>query len=326
MGAERIHASVGMHHNGTVNCYNRKEDVTVVIKLLNAISNTEGGTKEAPLAASLSPKQLFFAILKFQKTQNERGRRVPRLSVDGHVDPGAATLDRLSEVANKFVGPQSNKKAATVQLELDPNARLGVQALIDQNRPAIPAMLQAAIDALEKCQIAFEPPRKLVSRETAAAIDALGRFFHVTGNNVGTQKDGLLRTIRDNYIELQRAFPRVAGDQVATDYQTFLRDAPELAVKEDGKPTKKPSFTDQARRKMFFNPIYRPSNSDFLPPFDGFDPSQLPGLQVHEMCHLYLDLDDEQGRTFDTLAAERCVKLPDSYRFFAQRVSGVPTP
>jgi hypothetical protein len=103
MPDDHIQASVGMHHDGSVNCFNLPKDVATIIGLLNSISDTEGGTSgpsSTPLGPSASPRQLFEAILKFQQKQNDAGR-TPRLSVDGHVDPGAATLARLNEISHR---------------------------------------------------------------------------------------------------------------------------------------------------------------------------------------------------------------------------------
>jgi hypothetical protein len=106
MPDDKIQASVGMHKNGTTNCYNLPEDVAKIVKLLNFISDSEGGTGSAKLPPSPSPRQLFLALRNFQQTQNDLGR-TPRLSVDGHVDPGANTLARLNQIARRIqpIGP-----------------------------------------------------------------------------------------------------------------------------------------------------------------------------------------------------------------------------
>ena len=100
MSDDRIQASVGMYNNGATNCYNLAKDVATILGLLTAISGkAEGGTKSLQLPSS-SPRDLFDAILNFQQTQNSLGRS-PRLSVDGHVDPGAHTLATLNEIAHR---------------------------------------------------------------------------------------------------------------------------------------------------------------------------------------------------------------------------------
>jgi hypothetical protein len=96
---ETINASVGMHNNGTTNCFNQPADVVKIVKLLNLIPASEGGTAADKLSASPSASQLYRAIRHFQQVQNDLGRR-PRLSVDGHVDPGAPTLGRLNQLAS----------------------------------------------------------------------------------------------------------------------------------------------------------------------------------------------------------------------------------
>ncbi len=99
MSSETIGASVGMHNNGTTNCFNQAPDVAKIVKLLNMISAAEGGSAADKLPASPSAIQLYRPILRFQQVQNNLGR-TPRLSVDGHVDPGDATLARLNQLAS----------------------------------------------------------------------------------------------------------------------------------------------------------------------------------------------------------------------------------
>jgi hypothetical protein len=103
MAIKRIHASVGMHKNGTRNCFNLSTDVQTIVGLLNLVSSSEGAPDD-PLPASPSPPELYRAIINFQQKQNDLGR-VPRLSVDGHVDPGAPTLERLNRLADHAPAP-----------------------------------------------------------------------------------------------------------------------------------------------------------------------------------------------------------------------------
>lgn len=56
MPDDKIQASVGMHKNGTTNCYNLPKDVAAIVKLLNFISDSEGGTGSAKLPPSPSPR------------------------------------------------------------------------------------------------------------------------------------------------------------------------------------------------------------------------------------------------------------------------------
>lgn len=100
---KKIHASVGMHKNGTKNCFNLPNDVQTIVDLLNLVTATEGAPAD-PLPATSSPGEIYQAVLNFQQTQNDLGR-LPRLSVDGHVDPVNATLDRLNRLAERAPAP-----------------------------------------------------------------------------------------------------------------------------------------------------------------------------------------------------------------------------
>ncbi len=97
-----VGASVGMHNNGTTPCYNVKKDVDTVVSLLNQIGSVQGGTRESPLPPGASARALYDAIYRFQKKQNDLGK-VPRLSVDGHVDPHGNTIARLTLVAGSAI-------------------------------------------------------------------------------------------------------------------------------------------------------------------------------------------------------------------------------
>ena len=105
MADDRIQASVGMLHYGTMPCTNLREDVATIIKLLNAISPAAGGTSglDNRLPPTARPLELYDAILRFQQVQN-RNVGSPRLSEDGHVDPGDSTLERLNRMARR-IGP-----------------------------------------------------------------------------------------------------------------------------------------------------------------------------------------------------------------------------
>jgi hypothetical protein len=115
MSAETINSSVGMYNNGATNCYNQPVDVGKIVKLLNLIPASEGGTAADKLSASPSPIQLYRAILRFQQTQNDLGRG-PLLSVDGHVDPGAAAIGRLNERADAAAPAPSTPTLSVSQL------------------------------------------------------------------------------------------------------------------------------------------------------------------------------------------------------------------
>jgi hypothetical protein len=99
MSFQTISASVGMHKDGTTNCFNQPADVSTIVKLLNSISSAEGGTKDSNLLSFASATQLYQAIRSFQQKQNALGR-LPLLSVDGHVDPNDKTLARLNSLSS----------------------------------------------------------------------------------------------------------------------------------------------------------------------------------------------------------------------------------
>jgi hypothetical protein len=99
--AESIRASVGKFANGTRDCHNVPADQLKIIRLLNQISDADGGRRTTPLAESpLNPGRcasgLHEAILAFQRRHH--------LSVDGHVDPGQQTLRKLNELATSSRG------------------------------------------------------------------------------------------------------------------------------------------------------------------------------------------------------------------------------
>jgi peptidoglycan hydrolase-like protein with peptidoglycan-binding domain len=91
-----ISASVGKFDSGTRQCHNTVGDQSIVIGLLNLIGRAQGGRREMPLPGNprwgVASPELYQAILQFQ--------RVNHLSVDGHVDPGQATLRKLDELAS----------------------------------------------------------------------------------------------------------------------------------------------------------------------------------------------------------------------------------
>lgn len=102
----RIQASVGMYNTGTTPRHNLPGDVKTIIDLLNSIPGGEGGKKDSAISASgVSPKILYDSIRIFQQKQNGLGK-TPRLSVDGHVDPGGQTLNRLNALAGGKPAPQ----------------------------------------------------------------------------------------------------------------------------------------------------------------------------------------------------------------------------
>jgi hypothetical protein len=150
-----IQASVGMYNDGNTNCYNLPGDVAKIIQLLNAIDPSAGGTATSPLSSNAAPRDLYNAILNFQQTQNNTGG-FPRLSVDGHVDPGGLTLARLNLVATpapetakidvamgsiSWINPRPNPIRRTQEcIELNPNwlpkAALGFIAVSNSAPPS----------------------------------------------------------------------------------------------------------------------------------------------------------------------------------------------
>jgi hypothetical protein len=108
-----------MYENGAKACYNRPEDVQKVVQLLNSIPAVAGGAKEHPVdGRNPSPRQMFDAILRFQRNTNavkrdntkkylatknrvilEDLKRVPSLWEDGHVDPHEQTLRWLNKLS-----------------------------------------------------------------------------------------------------------------------------------------------------------------------------------------------------------------------------------
>src|SRR5207253_1976446 len=97
--------------NGTKECYNIPKDQSVVILLLNQISQHDGGRKESPLINNprwgICAPGLHQAILAFQ-------RRHHGFSVDGHVDPRGAALHKLNELAFHVVSTATECAVASL--------------------------------------------------------------------------------------------------------------------------------------------------------------------------------------------------------------------
>lgn len=129
MASETIGASVGMYENGAKTCYNVAKDVGTVVKLLNSIPGTEGGTAGDKLPESPSAIQLYKAIRSFQQAQNDLGH-TPRLSVDGHVDPGATAIGRLNDLASTPASaPAVSQLVAPKGTPLNPKKAPGKQMI-----------------------------------------------------------------------------------------------------------------------------------------------------------------------------------------------------
>jgi hypothetical protein len=150
-------------------------------------------------------------------------------------------------------------------------------------------------------------------RENQLGIDGLTRHFHISGNN-----SDVIDTVVSSYRKLLEKVARLPLDQAATDYATFKSDAPELAFNADGTPAKVPAFSDKARGKMFFNPIYRTFNPAVKEPFSGLAAVALQGVQLHEMGHFYLNMVDGDPAASDTA---QCLNLAQSFQRFAMQLA-----
>jgi hypothetical protein len=207
----------------------------------------------------------------------------------------------------------------------DPAEKGEVETLLAVHRPLVPMLIVRALDALPACKAALD----LAERDPASArdalqenhvgIDALSRHFHIDVN-----KRDAIDTVVKSYRTLLEKVPRLPLDQAATDYPTFKRQAPELAINANGTPAKVPAFSDPARFKMFFNPIYRPFNATVKEPFGGFSPIALQGVQLREMCHFYLNMVDGSPPLSSTV---QCLNLGRSFERFAIQIAlGRPFP
>ena len=134
----------------------------------------------------------------------------------------------------------------------------------------------------------------------------------------------MIDTVIEHLPALLGKVSRLPLDQAATDYPTFTRDAPELAFNADGTRAKVPAFSDRARGKMFFNPIYRQFNPAVKEPFSGLAPIALQGVQLHEMGHFYLNMVD--GNPANATTAQ-CLNFTQSFQLFAMQLAlGRPFP
>jgi len=255
------------------------------------------------------------AVLKY-KSKNGIVRKGQPL------DPivGRMTLTRLDDdLIEKPVPPDQTDPAT------DPREKERVEALLALNRPSVPLLIAKALQALPKCKAALELAKRSplqashALRENQLGIDGLNRHFHISGNNLE-----VIDTVLNSYKQLLERVNRLPLDQAATDYPTFIHDNPELAFNKDGTPAKVPAFSDPQRNKMFFNPIYRPFVPGVKEPFGGLAPIALQGIQIHEMCHFYLKMDDGDPASSSTA---RCLQLAQSFQLFVMQLAlGRPFP
>jgi peptidoglycan hydrolase-like protein with peptidoglycan-binding domain len=251
------------------------------------------------------------AVKRFQRKQ------VPPLSDDGQI--GVNTMPALDAAINAFDTGISPAPAGTPDPATDPKEKERVEVLLAQQRPMVPVLILKALQELPRCKAALQLAKQSpfqagqALRQNQVGIDGLDRHFHVSGNNLE-----VIDTIINSYKQLLEKVPRLPIDQAATDYPTFVSDSPENAFKKDGTPAKVPAFSDQARNKMFFNPIYRLFPSGFKDPFDGLAPLALQAIQLHEMCHFYLNMDDGDPRASNTA---RCLQLAQSFQGFVMQLA-----
>jgi peptidoglycan hydrolase-like protein with peptidoglycan-binding domain len=238
------------------------------------------------------------------------------------LDPivGRMTLTRLDDDLMNGPVPPGKPDPAT-----DPREKEGVEALLALNRSSVPLLIAKALQALPKCKAALELAKRSPFQaghallENQVGIDGLNRHFHISGNNLE-----VIDSVVGSYKKLLEKVTRLPIDQAATDYPTFVHDAPELAFNRDGTQAKVPAFSDTQRGKMFFNPIYRSFVPGAKEPFGGLAPIALQAIQIHEMCHFYLSMDD--GNPANSTTA-RCLKLAQSFQLFVMQLAlGRPFP
>jgi hypothetical protein len=271
---------------------------------LPKINDTPGEYESDTIAAVLKYKDHFKIVRTGQR-----------------LDPivGRMTITQIdNDLARKPPAPEPDPAT-------DPAEKGRVELLLALHRPGVPILIARALDALPKCKAALELARRdplnaqFALRQNQLGIDGLDRHFHISGNN-----SDVIDTVVSSYRKLLEKVARLPIDQAATDYPTFTRDAPEVAFNPDGTPAKVPAFSDTTRGKMFFNPIYRPFNPAVKEPFSGLAPIALQGVQLHEMCHFYLNMVDGNPATSNTT---QCLNLAQSFQLFAMQLAlGRPFP
>ncbi len=207
----------------------------------------------------------------------------------------------------------------------DPGEKQRVEELLALHRKSVPLLIAKALQVLPRCKVALDLAKRSpfqaqhALRQNQLGIDGLDRHFQISGNNLE-----VIDKVIDSYQNLQEKVVRLPVDQVATDYPTFVQDSPDVAFNQDGTPAKVPAFSDRQRNKMFFNPIYRLFDPDAKEPFGGMAPIALQGIQIHEMCHFYLNMDDGNPAISPTT---RCLQLAQSFQLFVMQLAlGRPFP
>ena len=234
---------------------------------------------------------------------------------------GFAALVGQHILTARVTVPQTRKKPATRGRgpATNPAEKGEVETLLAVHRPVVPVLIARALDVLPRCKAALElarrDPREAQDplRESRLGIDGLSRYFHISVHNSDS-----IDIVVNRYRTLLGKVLRLPLDQAATDYPTFKREARKLAFNADGTPAKVPAFSDPARFKMFFNPIYRPFDATMKEPFTGFAPIALQGLQIREMCHFYLNMVDGSPALS---TAVQCLNLAQSFERFAMHLA-----
>jgi hypothetical protein len=197
----------------------------------------------------------------------------------------------------------------------DPEETKRIEALLVLHRSGVPSMILRAQQTLARCKAALELSQQSpadaepVLRANQAGLDGLRRHFQIGPHNLEA-----LDTVVGNYQKLFAKVSRLPFDQAAIDYPTFTREFPKLAFNKDGLPLKTPAFTDLERAKMFFTPIYRPTEPFAPDLFMGFPPGALQSMQLHQMCRFYLSMDDSEPAGAPTAS---CLRLARAYTRFA---------
>ena len=288
--------------------------VVLIQKALNAFANKAG-------VPSIRETGIYDQATADLVTTYKKVHQPPILNFKGQIDSivGKKTVDALDKELPRL-GVVPNKPDPAI----NPLEKQRVETLLAQHRLILPVLITNAMRVLGQCKIAlslaksspFQAGQAL--RQNSLGIDGLSRHFHISGNNLSE-----IDKVLNNYAKLLLNLNRLPIDQVATDYPTFLRDNPELALNKDGTPAKVPAFSDRQLNKMFYNPIYRIVSGE-KEPFGGLAPIALQGIQIHEMCHFYLNMDDGDPSISTTA---RCLQLAQSYqRFVMQLVLKRPFP
>ncbi len=233
---------------------------------------------------------------------------------------GKKTVDALDKELPKLGAAPVATDPAT-----DPAEKQKVEILLAMHRSGVPVLIAKALQTLPNCKFALDLAKRSpfqagqALRSNQLGIDGLNRHFHISGHNLE-----VIDTVIDSYQKLLAKVPRLGADQAATDYPTFVSDAPELAFNKDGTPSKTPAFSDSDRGKMFFNPIYRPFVPGTKEPFSGLADVALRAIQLHEMCHFYLGMLD--GNPAGSTTAQ-CLNLAQSFQLFVMQLElGRPFP